>query len=167
MNKKIYTLVAFGALLFAVACSDNASPVSGSTSIPNMSKSPVLCSVMGVTDSLDALEKGCIWSPEMWGPTTGYRVRTGYDNGSNTSGIWTVSTYPENAYVDMIWPGNATTEYDSMALADVIDKCGGSLCGKALLKVKGGNSIPEYNHEYYHEQRYHVLTLKHRYPKIH
>ena len=146
MNNKIYSLIALGTLLFA-ACSDNASPVSGSTSIPNMGnnlnnpQSPVLCSVMGVTDSLEALEKGCIWSPEMWGPTTGYRVRTGYDNGSNTSGIWTVSTYPENAYVDMVWPGNATTEYDSMALADVIDKCGGSLCGKVL--YKGKNSIPE------------------------
>ena len=147
MNKKIYTLMALGTLLFA-ACSDNVSPISGSTSIPNMDnklnnpQSPVLCSVIGVTDSLEALEKGCIWSPEMWGPTTGYRVRTGYDNGTNTSGIWTVSTYPaENAYVDMVWPGNATTEYDSMALADVIDKCGGSLCGKALFK--GKNRIPE------------------------
>ena len=141
MNKKLYSLIALETFLFAAACSDNDSPVSGSTSIPNMSKSPVLCSVIGVTDSLEALEKGCIWSPEMWGPTTGYRVRTGYDNGTNTSGIWTVSTYPENAYVDMIWPGNATTEYDSMALADVIDKCGGSLCGNALFK--GGNSVPE------------------------
>jgi len=147
MNKKIYTLMALGILLFAAACSDNASPVSGSTSIPNMGnnlnvpQSPVLCSVMGVTDSLEALEKGCIWSPEMWGPTTGYRVRTGYDNGTNTSGIWTVSTFPqENAYVEMEWPGNATTEYDSMALADVIDKCGGSLCGKILFK--GGDNIP-------------------------
>ena len=147
MNKKIYSLIALGTLLF-VACSDNVSPISGSTNIPNMGhelnvpQSPVLCSVMGVTDSLEALEKGCIWSPEMWGPTTGYRVRTGYDNGTNTSGIWTVSTYPaENAYVDMVWPGNATTEYDSMAFADVIDKCGGSLCGKALFK--GKNRIPE------------------------
>ncbi len=143
MNKKIYSLIALGALLLVAACSDNASPVSGSTSIPNMGnnlnvpQSPVLCSVMGVTDSLEALEKGCIWSPEMWGPTTGYRVRTGYDNGTNTSGIWTVSTYPENAYVDMIWPGNATTEYDSMALADVIDKCGGSLCGKVVYELNG------------------------------
>ena len=147
MNKKLYSLMALGTFLFAVACSDNDSPISGSTSVPNMGnnlnvpQSPVLCSVMGVTDSLEALEKGCIWSPEMWGPTTGYRVRTGYDNGTNTSGIWTVSTYPENANVIIEWPGNATTEYDSMALADVIDKCGGSLCGKVLFK--GKNSIPE------------------------
>ena len=145
MNNKIYSLMALGAILFAAACSDNVSPISGSTSVPNMDnnlnipQSPVLCSVIGVTDSLEAQEKGCIWSPEMWGPTTGYRVRTGYDNGTNTSGIWTVSTFPENAVV-MEWPGNATTEYDSMALADVIDKCGGSLCGKVLFK--GENWIP-------------------------
>ena len=158
MNNKIYSLMALGAILFAAACSDNVSPISGSTSVPNMDnnlnvpQSPVLCSVIGVTDSLEALEKGCIWSPEMWGPTSGYRVRTGYDNGTNTSGIWTVSTYPqENAYIDMVWPGNATTEYDSMALADVIDKCGGSLCGKVLFK--GKNSIPEneYNPNAYRE----------------
>ena len=147
MNKKLYSLMALGTFLFAVACSDNDSPISGSTSVPNMGnnlnvpQSPVLCSVMGVTDSLEALEKGCIWSPEMWGPTTGYRVRTGYDNGTNTSGIWTVSTYPENANVIIEWPGNATTEYDSMALADVIDKCGGSLCGKVLFKNE--NSLPD------------------------
>lgn len=147
MNKKLYSLMALGTFLFAVACSDNVSPISGSTSVPNMEnnlnvpQSPVLCSVMGVTDSLEALEKGCIWSPEMWGPTTGYRVRTGYDNGTNTSGIWTVSTYPENANIIIEWPGNATTEYDSMALADVIDKCGGSLCGKVF--VKNENSLPD------------------------
>ena len=143
--KKLYSLFALGALLFA-ACSDNASQISGSTSVPNMGnnvihQSPVLCSVMGVTDSLEAIEKGCIWSPEMWGPTAGYRVRTGYDNGTNTSGIWTVSTYPEDAEIEVEWPGNATAEYDSMALADAIDKCGGSLCGKVLFK--GKNSIPE------------------------
>ena len=151
--KKLYSLFALGALLFA-ACSDNASPVSGSTSVPNMGnnvihQSPVLCSVMGVTDSLEAIEKGCIWSPEMWGPTTGYRVRTGYDNGTNTSGIWTVKTYPEDAHIVMKWPGNATTEYDSMALADVIDSCGGSLCGTALFM--GTNDIP--NSDYYRKNQ--------------
>jgi len=144
--KKLYSLFALGALLFA-ACSDNASQISGSTSVPNMGnnvihQSPVLCSVMGVTDSLEAIEKGCIWSPEMWGPTTGYRVRTGYDNGTNTSGIWTVSTYPEDAEIEVEWPGNATAEYDSMALADAIDKCGGILCGTVLFK--GTNNIPDH-----------------------
>ena len=63
MNKRIYSLIALGALLF-VACSDNSSPVSGSTSVPNMGnnlnnlRSPVLCSVAGVKDSLEAVEKG-------------------------------------------------------------------------------------------------------------
>ncbi len=125
--KKLYSLFALGALLFA-ACSDNASQISGSTSVPNMGnnlmpKSPVLCSVMGVTDSLEAIEKGCIWSPEMWSRTSGYRVRTGFDNGTNTSGIWT--WHVEQGYYNSVsidWPGTATAEYDSMALADVIDK---------------------------------------------
>ena len=65
--KKFYSLFALGALLL-VACSENASSISGSTSVPNMRnnltpQSPVLCSVMGVTDSLEAMENGCIWSP--------------------------------------------------------------------------------------------------------
>ena len=135
--KKLYSLFALVALLFA-ACSENASSISGSTSVPNMGnnltpESPVLCSTIGVTDSLEAIEKGCIWSPDMWNRTSGYRVRTGYDNGTNTSGIWTWHTEPgtyENARFE--WPGMATAEYDSMALADVIDKCGGSLCGKVV-----------------------------------
>ncbi len=135
--KKLYSLFAFGALLFA-ACSENASSISGSTSVPNMGnnltpESPVLCSTIGVTDSLEAIEKGCIWSPEMWSRTSGYRVRTGYDNGTNTSGIWIWHAEP-GTYdnVRFEWPGIATAEYDSMALADVIDKCGGSLCGKIV-----------------------------------
>ena len=135
--KKLYSLFALGAVLFA-ACSDNASQISGSTSVPNMGNNlmpntPVMCSVIGVTDSLEAIEKGCIWSPEMWSRTSGYRVRTGFDNGTNTSGIWT--WHVEQGYYNSVsidWPGTATAEYDSMALADVIDKCGGSLCGKVV-----------------------------------
>jgi hypothetical protein len=136
--KKLYSLFALGAVLFA-ACSDNASPVSGSTSVPNMGnnlnnlRSPVLCSVAGVKDSLEAVEKGCIWSPTMWNRTSGYRARTGVDNGTNTSGIWTWHV-DQGVYnnIRFEWPGVATDQYDSMALADVIDKCGGSLCGKVV-----------------------------------
>lgn len=139
MNKRIYSLMALGTLLFAVACSDNSSPVSGSTSVPNMGnnlnnlRSPVLCSVAGVKDSLEAVEKGCIWSPTMWNRTSGYRARTGVDNGTNTSGIWTWHV-DQGVYnnIRFEWPGVATDQYDSMALADVIDKCGGSLCGKVI-----------------------------------
>lgn len=54
MNKKFYTLFALGTLLFA-ACCDNASPISGSTNVPNMvnpdnvivPRSMVLCSQRG------------------------------------------------------------------------------------------------------------------------
>ena len=141
MNKRIYSLIALGALLF-VACSDNSSPVSGSTSVPNMGnnlnnlRSPVLCSVAGVKDSLEAVEKGCIWSPTMWNRTSGYRVHTGFDNGTNTSGIWTWHVeQSDGGNVRFEWPGVATAEYDSMALADVIDKCGGSLCGKVVYEL--------------------------------
>ena len=141
MNKRIYSLIALGALLF-VACSDNSSPVSGSTSVPNMGnnlnnlRSPVLCSVAVVKDSLEAVEKGCIWSPEMWNRTSGYRVHTGFDNGTNTSGIWTWHVeQSDGGNVRFEWPGVATAEYDSMALADVIDKCGGSLCGKVVYEL--------------------------------
>jgi hypothetical protein len=140
--KKLYSLFTIGAFLF-VACSENALPVSGSTSVPNMEnnlmpKTPVLCSVMGVTDSLEAVEKGCIWSPTLWNRTSGYRVRTGYDNGTNTSGIWTWHVEPgDGGNVRFEWPGVATDEFDSMALADVIDKCGGSLCGKVIYELNG------------------------------
>ena len=140
--KKLYSLFTIGALLF-VACSENALPVSGSTSVPNMEnnlmpKTPVLCSVMGVTDSLEAVEKGCIWSPTLWNRTSGYRVRTGYDNGTNTSGIWTWHVEPgDGGNVRFEWPGVATDEFDSMSLADVIDKCGGSLCGKVIYELNG------------------------------
>ena len=140
--KKLFSLFALGALLFA-ACSENASEISGSTSVPNMGnnfipQSPVLCRVMGVTDSLEAIEKGCIWSPEMWSRTSGYRVRTGFDNGTNTSGIWTWHVEPgDGGNIRFEWPGVATDEFDSMALADVIDKCGGSLCGKVIYELNG------------------------------
>ena len=111
--KKLYSLFALVALLFA-ACSENASSISGSTSVPNMGnnltpESPVLCSTIGVTDSLEAIEKGCIWSPDMWNRTSGYRVRTGYDNGTNTSGIWTWHTEPgwvvSLAWAAPLWAG--------------------------------------------------------------
>lgn len=144
--KKLYSLFVLGVLLF-VACSDNAS-ISGSTSVPNMGNnltppsSPVLCKQVGENNSS---ETECYWSPEMWNRTSGYRVRTGYDNGTNSSGIWTWSTNPEDAEIAMDWPSNATAEYDSMALADVIDSCGGSLCGSVVFK--GINNIPNFNRD--------------------
>ena len=138
MNNKIYSLIALGTILFAAACSDNVSPISGSTSIPNMGhelnvqQSPVLCSVIGVTDSLEALEKGCIWSPEMWGPTSGYRVRTGYDNGSNTSGIWYFKLDSTDLLLPSVeWSAEVGDSYDSLAFSQVLQACGGAICGKA------------------------------------
>ena len=77
MNKKFYTLFALGTLLFA-ACSDNASPISGSTNVPNMvnpdnvivPRSMVLCSQrVTSTDS----SQDC-WDGEMWNSTLRVRI---------------------------------------------------------------------------------------------
>jgi hypothetical protein len=156
MNNKIYSLMALGAILFAAACSDNVSPISGSTSVPNMDnnlnipQSPVLCSVMGVTDSLEALEKGCIWSPEMWGPTSGYRVRTGYDNGTNTSGIWYFKLDSTDLLLPSVeWPAAVSGygAYDSLTFSQIIQVCNGSICGTANFTPVGDGLMyrgPEY-----------------------
>ena len=77
MNKKFYTLFALGTLLFA-ACSDNASPISGSTNVPNMVnpdnvivlRSMVLCSQRG--KSADS-SQDC-WDGEMWNSTLRVRI---------------------------------------------------------------------------------------------
>lgn len=77
MNKKFYTLFALGTLLFA-ACSDNASPISGSTNVPNMvnpdnvivPRSMVLCSQRG--KSADS-SQDC-WDGEMWNSTLRVRI---------------------------------------------------------------------------------------------
>ena len=136
MNKSLYNLVVAGSLLFWASCSDEkGSPISGSTEVPNMSNS-IVCSRVTANEA-DMQQTGCYWTAEMWNRNSGYRVRTGLDNGTNTSGIWTWSVLRENDHVD--WPGNATAAYDSMALADVIDKCGGSLCGTAVFGTDDSN----------------------------
>ena len=136
MNKSLYGLVFAGSMLFWAACSDEkGSPISGSTEIPNMSNS-IVCSRVTANDA-DRSQTGCYWTAEMWNRNSGYRVNTGLDNGTNTSGIWTWSVSREIDRVD--WPGNATTAYDSMALADVIDKCDGSLCGTVVFENDDSN----------------------------
>jgi hypothetical protein len=139
MNKNLYSLVFAASLLFFVSCADEkSSPISGSTEDPNMSHS-IVCSRV-TANKADMQQAGCYWTAEMWNRNSGYRVRTGLDNGTNTSGIWTWSVLREFDHVE--WPGNATASYDSMALADVIDKCGGSLCGTAIFENDGSNERP-------------------------
>ncbi|MBR4785590.1 MAG: hypothetical protein IK012_10135 [Fibrobacter sp.] len=138
MKKNLYSLlIALGAILLWAACSDeNSVRISGATEDPNMitadTSTYVLCHRSLAKSSGNDKSDECRWSAEMWSRESGYRVRTGFDNGTNTSGIWFWALNGANereAHVD--WPGKATADYDSMALADVIDKCGGSLCGTA------------------------------------
>lgn len=138
--KKLCSLFALGMLLFWAACSEeNVSPVSGSTEDPNMVTADtsmyVHCSRIASGKSQNSEDSGCYWSGEMWNRTSGYRVHTGYDNGTNTSGIWTWSV---NALNDSIvhtgWNFPLADTDDSTALADVIDKCNGSLCGTIEFK---------------------------------
>jgi hypothetical protein len=130
MKQNRYGLFFVGALLLWTACSDKSSPLSGSTEIPNMGQNytePVICGRVSAGDSAGIGETDCYWSAEMWNRESGYRVHTGFDNGTNTSGIWYWTDDAGNAVFD--WPDSVTSDYDSMALAKVIDKCGGSVCG--------------------------------------
>ena len=134
MKTNLNAFIFISALLLWTACSDQSNPSAGTTELPNMGAGSVLCSRgNSSSDSLNA--NNCYWSAEMWNRTSGYRVHTGFDNGSNTSGIWVWKAEGSNGREARIdWPGNATTDYDSMALADVIDKCHGSLCGTAVFE---------------------------------
>lgn len=137
--KRIYSIAALGTLLFWTACSDSSSDVAGSTELPNMDQKytePVICTRIGVGDSAALQEAKCYWSAEMWNRESGYRVRTGFDNGTNTSGIWYWTVDAKEAVFD--WPDSVTADYDSMALSKVIDKCDGSVCGN--VNFNGDNS---------------------------
>ncbi|MBQ3778180.1 MAG: hypothetical protein II835_08915, partial [Fibrobacter sp.] len=128
--KRIYSIVAMGTLLFWTACSDKSSDVAGSTELPNMNQKytePVICGRISVGESVELQEAECYWSAEMWNRESGYRVHTGFDNGTNTSGIWYWTDNAKDAAFD--WPDSVTADYDSMALSKVIDKCDGSVCG--------------------------------------
>ena len=154
MKKSLYSLMVMGLLLYWTSCSDEgSSPITGTTEEPNMltADKAVLCSRVGVNESANAQDSGCFWSAKMWSRNSGNRVRTGFDNGSNSSGIWFWFIDDDTGReVHFDWPGNATADYDSMALADVIDKCYGSLCGTVVFEES-----PEYSDRrmYYSESR--------------
>ena len=137
--KRIYSIVAMGTLLFWTACSDKSSDVADSTELPNMNQKytePVICGRISVGESVELQEAECYWSAEMWNRESGYRVHTGFDNGTNTSGIWYWTDNAKDAAFD--WPDSVTADYDSMALSKVIDKCDGSVCGN--VNFNGDNS---------------------------
>ena len=143
MKKIICDLLIVGSILLGGACSDDNAPISGvledlnspakdASNVPvaNMSYEDCNCADLNHPD--DTLH-GCFYSNEMWSRTSGYRVRTGFDNGTNTSGIWNWSVSAANGRnVRVNWSKPSSESYDSTSLAQVIDYCHGSLCGMAV-----------------------------------
>lgn len=135
--KMYFQRLFFVCALMMVACTEPNNPVlAGSTEIPNMSGGSVLCRRIesGAPIDYSSADK-CFWTAEMWNRESGYRVHTGFDNGTNTSGIWYWTVKADegrNVYAD--WTEEVSADYDSMALSKVIDKCNGSLCGYAVFE---------------------------------
>jgi hypothetical protein len=89
----------------------------------------------------------CDWFGEMWNPESGNRVHTGFDNGTNTSGIWYWELDSGNVLLPRVeWPAEANGNYDSLSLSKVIESCKGSLCGTARFYVDG-DSTEYYNYD--------------------
>ncbi|WP_295860102.1 hypothetical protein [uncultured Fibrobacter sp.] len=146
MKKFMYMALSAFALL---ACSEDAQNVGGTSEDPNTlalnsssssvpsSYSPhyVLCRLSADDNFTKPNESdACDWYAEMWNPELGYRVRTGFDNGTNTSGIWYWTFDSTELLIPSIrWPAEASGEYDSLALSGVIDACHGELCGKTII----------------------------------
>ncbi len=137
MKKFMYMALSAFALL---ACSEDAQNVGGTSEDPNtlinngsnLEGMPRLCrsSQMG-EESAD-----CDWYAEMWNPESGNRVKTGFDNGTNTSGIWywkIDSTENMRPYIQ--WPAEVGEAYDSLSLSNVIESCGGSVCGHIVMDM--------------------------------
>lgn len=150
LSMKKYNYMAFAcfALIGLVACSEDR--VSGTSVEPNTlfntepMNEPRNCRVVLSDGSYS--DEECQWNAEMWNAESGYRVRTGYDNGTNTSGIW----YWKEDTTDGIngrlqWPDSVGDMRDSLALSSVIDKCGGSVCGSVFFDMKHPN--PDANAE--------------------
>ena len=88
----------------------------------------------------------CDWFGEMWNPESGNRVHTGFDNGSNTSGIWYWELDSGDVLLPRVkWPAEASDNYDSLSLSKVIEACNGSLCGSA--QFYGGDDSRYYGGE--------------------
>ncbi|OWV14456.1 hypothetical protein [Fibrobacter sp. UWB5] len=75
-----------------------------------------------------------------YGTESVYRIETGFDNGSETSGYW--FAYGDDAdggASRIIWPVPPGNEYDENAFDPIIDHCGG-ICGTYYLD-HGGNLV--------------------------
>ena len=148
MENKLYTACGAVALAFwAAACSDDS--VSGTSVEPNtvaLSSSsysssseffpndglPRLCRVF----EMESAPAGCDWFAEMWNPESGNRVHTGFDNGTNTSGIWFLELDSTKLLIPSVeWPAEVSDVYDSLSFSNVIDACNGAVCGTAHFNV--------------------------------
>jgi hypothetical protein len=100
MNKLLACIAIVWTMSFFASCSSESDNgrISGSSEEPNMFTADgdtsvgeptpsVFCRRYAAQGALPSEYEGCYWTGEMWNPTSGYRVRTGYDNGTNTSGI--------------------------------------------------------------------------------
>lgn len=163
MSKKLYMVCAGAISLAMLGCSDDS--VSGSSEDPNVltalgSSSSVVdnssSSVWFLPDGplhlcrVSEMEKApanCDWYGEMWNPESGNRVHTGFDNGTNTSGIWYWYLDSGNVLLPRAeWPAEVSDNYDSLSLSKVIESCNGSVCGAAHFYVEG-DSTGYYSYE--------------------
>ena len=147
MKKNVYLTCGAIALAFAACADDNG--VAGTSTEPNTvafgsSSSteyssdseqfgvPKLCRVA----DMQKASADCDWFAEMWNPESGYRVRTGFDNGTNTSGIWFLELDSTKLLIPSVeWPAEVSDTYDSLSLSNVIDACDGAVCGTAHFNV--------------------------------
>ena len=147
MKKNIYLTCGAIALAFA-ACADD-DGIAGTSTEPNTvafgsSSStayssdseqfgvPKLCRVA----DMQKASADCDWFAEMWNPESGYRVRTGFDNGTNTSGIWFLELDSTKLLIPSVeWPAEVSGAYDSLSFSNVIDACDGAVCGTAHFNV--------------------------------
>ncbi|WP_163437040.1 hypothetical protein [Fibrobacter succinogenes] len=68
-----------------------------------------------------------------YGANGDYRIDTGFDDGSETSGYWfSYSDDADGGMSTIIWPVELGNEYDADAIDPVVDYCGG-LCGTYYL----------------------------------
>ena len=149
MKSNIYLTCGALALMFAACAEDNG--FVGTSTEPNTFVGPVplegqvrLCSVADMGNN----SAHCDWYAEMWNSESGNRVHTGFDNGTNTSGIWYFKLDSTDLLLPSVeWPAAVNGEYDSLAFSQVIQACDGGICGKANFTPEGDGLMyrgPEY-----------------------
>lgn len=142
--KKIFCyLIGFGMLLLYAACSGDKTVISSEVQTPDELadvSADTRCVVSDPNHPDDSLH-GCYYSSEMWNRSSGYRVQTGFDNGTNTSGIWYWSINTANGRkIQVNWNQHPDSSYDSLSLSSVIDRCHGSLCGVVVFDAVEASS---------------------------